>query len=204
MLFKTQFFDGIREGTIDLTFRSWKVSKVIPGRRYRISGDIQIEVDDVRMVTTSSISDAEACRAGFQSRAALIRMLRPTARATEKGDVYRISFHRVEGWQDPLLLLREDVSQDSLQDAADELNRIDRRSRRGPWAWDLLALIRDNPKVSSARLAPTRGRERRALKSDVRRLKGLGLTISCKPGYELSPRGEAVLEQRNKEGCQKP
>ena len=30
--------------------------------------------------------------------------------------------------------------------------------------------------------------------NDVRKLKELGLTISFSPGYELSPRGKALLE----------
>jgi hypothetical protein len=37
------------------------------------------------------------------------------------------------------------------------------------------------------------GRERPAFKTDVRKLKRLGLTISLDVGYRLSPRGEAFL-----------
>jgi hypothetical protein len=33
-----------------------------------------------------------------------------------------------------------------------------------------------------------------ALKTDVRKLKALGLTLSLEVGYELSPRGRAFLE----------
>jgi hypothetical protein len=37
------------------------------------------------------------------------------------------------------------------------------------------------------------GRERLAFKTDVRKLKALGLTESLPVGYRLSPRGEAWL-----------
>jgi biotin operon repressor len=47
--------------------------------------------------------------------------------------------------------------------------------------------------VSTA-LAEALGRERFALKADVRKLKRLGLTLSLEVGYELSPRGRSYLD----------
>lgn len=44
-----------------------------------------------------------------------------------------------------------------------------------------------------AELAASFGRETEPFKLDVRKLKNLGLTISLKVGYELSPRGEEYL-----------
>ena len=38
------------------------------------------------------------------------------------------------------------------------------------------------------------GRERHPFKTDVRKLKELGLTESLEIGYRLSPRGRALLE----------
>jgi biotin operon repressor len=46
----------------------------------------------------------------------------------------------------------------------------------------------------STTLAETLGRERFALKTDIRKLKRLGLTLSLEVGYELSPRGQAYLD----------
>ncbi|MFP8878572.1 MAG: hypothetical protein VCE43_03450 [Myxococcota bacterium] len=37
--------------------------------------------------------------------------------------------------------------------------------------------------------------ETRVFKADVRKLKNLGLTISCEVGYEISPRGRAFLRR---------
>jgi hypothetical protein len=47
--------------------------------------------------------------------------------------------------------------------------------------------------VVSTLLAEELGRERFALKADVRKLKRLGLTLSREVGYELSPRGRAYV-----------
>jgi hypothetical protein len=45
-------------------------------------------------------------------------------------------------------------------------------------------------------LARGLGRETRAFKADVRRLKELGLTVSLEVGYELSPRGRRLVASR--------
>jgi len=39
------------------------------------------------------------------------------------------------------------------------------------------------------------GREKRLFKTDVRKLKELGLTESLRPGYRLSPRGRSFLKR---------
>ncbi len=57
------------------------------------------------------------------------------------------------------------------------------------------ALRRSDDLASSelAELAASIGRERAAFKTDVRKLKELGLTESLGTGYRLSPRGRALL-----------
>jgi len=73
------------------------------------------------------------------------------------------------------------------------LSRLDRRPS-GEWTREVLEWIRDHPHVVSTRLAEERATDRAALKTDIRKLKALGLTISHDVGYELSPRGIAYLD----------
>jgi hypothetical protein len=49
--------------------------------------------------------------------------------------------------------------------------------------------------VRAGDLAAAAGREQPAFKTDVRKLKELGLTESLEVGYRLSPRGRALLER---------
>jgi ribosomal protein S19E (S16A) len=49
--------------------------------------------------------------------------------------------------------------------------------------------------VRAGDLAASAGRERHPFKTDVRKLKELGLTESLEVGYRLSPRGRALLER---------
>jgi hypothetical protein len=73
------------------------------------------------------------------------------------------------------------------------LRRLDAASRHGPWTRAVLELISDHPGRRAPDLAASRGRETRPFKADVRKLKELGLTESLAVGYQLSPRGQAVL-----------
>ena len=54
--------------------------------------------------------------------------------------------------------------------------------------------IAERPATRAVELATALGRERTPFKTDVRKLKELGLTESLERGYRLSPRGWTVLE----------
>ena len=56
-------------------------------------------------------------------------------------------------------------------------------------------VIKEHPMMPAAQLAYETGFEKDWLKTNVRKLKNLGLTISHQPGYTLSPRGLVVLER---------
>ena len=64
----------------------------------------------------------------------------------------------------------------------------------GTWTAEALQLLSDQPGVRAGDLAADLGMDKARFKTNVRKLKGLGLTESLKVGYRLSPRGRAVLE----------
>jgi hypothetical protein len=73
------------------------------------------------------------------------------------------------------------------------LDRLDHASSIGPWTMSILRAIQAEPGRRAGDLAAAAGRERLPYKTDVRKLKTFGLTISLPVGYRLSPRGEAYL-----------
>jgi hypothetical protein len=79
-----------------------------------------------------------------------------------------------------------------LAGIAARLERWDRASPVGPWTETALALIAEHEGVRAGDLAEWAGMDRARFKSNVRKLKGLGLTESLEIGYRLSPRGAAV------------
>jgi hypothetical protein len=62
-----------------------------------------------------------------------------------------------------------------------------------PWTKKTLAIIEKHPRVAASQLAKKLGRETLEFKTDVRKLKKLGLTQSFEVGYEVSPRGKSYL-----------
>jgi len=147
-------------------------------------------IDAVEVVDPKRITAADARRAGFETRAALLAELRGTADLP----TYRIRFHAADG-PDPRAELAVDTTLDAA--AVDEIRtrlaRLDRASSHGPWTIEVLRMIAARPATRAADLAASFGRETQPFKLDVRKLKNLGLTLSLEVGYRLSPRGEAYL-----------
>nr|WP_221247097.1 ASCH domain-containing protein [Gordonia humi] len=181
---------GIREGRITCQFRRWDVPRVkVGGTQLTPSGLIRF-TRVARVSDVDRISDRSARAAGVKDAAALRKALASSPR--RDAGVYRITVE----WagEDPRIALRETVPDaDDLIAIAARLERLDRRDT-GPWTLDILEWIRDNPRVVSKELAALRGVELQPMKTDIRKLKALGLTISHDVGYELSPRGAAYLQ----------
>ena len=190
MLFEQRFWEPIARGEVTVTFRRWKRRQAVAGNRYRTALAI-IEADSVDIVTVDDITDADAQAGGHPTRASLIADLR----GTPDLDLYRIRFHVVDE-PDPRaeLAATAALSADDRTEIDRRLDRLDRASSHGPWTRATLRLIERMPAIRAGDLADEVGRERLPFKTDVRKLKNLGLTISLGVGYELSPRGQAYLD----------
>jgi len=189
VLIKRVVLDQIEVGDLDLIFRKWRKPTVKQGGQLRTSVGM-LNILAVDKVAKSKITAAEATRAGFDSKAALIRELD----SRTEGDIYRI---RIEhGGVDPRIALRENANLTTadIEDLRARLARLDTSSKRGPWTTTFLKLLDANPRVRAPDLAAGLGLDKPTFKNDVRKLKALGLTISFSPGYELSPRGKAYLD----------
>jgi hypothetical protein len=191
VLFKRGFLDALTAGDADLAFRRWDRARVKVGSRLRTSHGV-LEVLEVEGTPMSKISARDAKRAGFDTRAQLIELLKNR----RSGRVFRVRL-RLAG-EDPRKALRKRsrLSKSELAELANRLDRLDRASRHGPWTARVLRLIEERPGVRAGDLASKLGRERLAFKRDVRKLKELGLTESLEVGYRLSPRGRALLRRR--------
>jgi len=187
MLFRPATLDGIAAGSVTLAFRRWDRPRVRPGGSQRTAIGV-VEFDTVEPVERTTITDADARAAGFESRAALLAMVDRRDGET----VYRVRLHLAGA--DPRIDLRDSIPDaDELRQVAQRLARLDRASRHGPWTQRALGAIAAAPGVRAADLATQLNRERLPFKIDVRKLKELGLTESLPRGYRLSPRGQAVL-----------
>ena len=189
MLFLKRFWEPVATGEVTVTFRRWKGQQVLAGRRYRTPAGI-IEIESVSTWAEENVTDADARRAGHADARSLLADLpaRPGL------PLYRIQFHVVED-PDPReeLAASADLTPADIVELSRRLQRLDRASPHGPWTIAVLEMIETHPGRRAPDLAAHFGRETQPFKSDVRKLKNLGLTLSLKVGYRLSPRGEAYL-----------
>lgn len=188
MLFRQDALDGVRSGAVTLAFRRWKRPTVRAGSTL-LTPVGQLTIRSVEAVALDEVSDADAERAGFASRAALVGELnrRP------EGEVYRIELGPLR--PDPRIALRATVATDAAElDALRErLRRLDARAAGGAWTERTLAVLQAHPAVRAGDLCALVGQEKDDFKRNVRKLKNLGLTESLGTGYRLSPRGAALL-----------
>jgi hypothetical protein len=190
MLFSLDAHAGLADGSITRTFRTWKRAQARAGGRYRVGGML-LEVDAVSRVVVADLTEDDARAAGEPDLAALRRRLgEPHLQAT----VWRVDLHHV-GPDDRIALRAADaLSEQDVDRLRTRLDRLDAASATGAWTRDVLRLIMARPGVVSTELAGELGRERQAFKTDVRKLKNLGLTESLQVGYRISPRGRALLD----------
>lgn len=188
MLFTADAWPGLADGSITLTFRTWTRPQARTGGRYRVAGML-LEAVDVRQVPAGDVSDDEARRAGAPDAASLLARM-----GVDDGGqlVWRVELRHLG--DDDRVQRRADTDLDAaaIDDLRARLDRLDRRAGV-PWTRTTLRLIERYPGIVSTALARHAGKERQVFKTDVRKLKELGLTESLEVGYRLSPRGEAVL-----------
>jgi hypothetical protein len=187
MLFSADTWPGLAAGTVTRTYRTWSRLQVRVGSRYRVAG-MSLEVDDVSRVAVADLTDADAHASGADDRAALVRRLK-----TAEPTVWRIDLHYVG--PDDRIALRADDTLNAAEMAGlrARLERFDAHAKR-PWTRRTLQLIEAHPATVSTVLAEEMAMPRPEFKTNVRKLKNLGLTESLDVGYRLSPRGQRVLE----------
>jgi len=186
-LLRLDVLRGIESGRIGAVYRKWAQPRVKPGSTMRTAVGV-VEIASVEAVEPCSLTAADAADAGFDTIAALV------ASAGDRGEtLYRIRLRHAG--PDPRVALRETIpDMPELAEIRRRLERLDSSSSHGPWTWQTLRLIADNPGVRAEDLARSVGREKMPFKLDVRKLKEMGLTESLETGYRISPRGRAVIK----------
>jgi hypothetical protein len=174
-------------GRISVTWRLWKYAHVKAGKVYGLgSGGLVIE--DVRTVRVGDVTDADALEAGLRSADDLVELARSHTGADVSPDtlLYRVQFHYTdEAPEKPRL---------ELPEIRRRLERLDGATAHGAWTEAALRLIEENPGTVARELAAEMGMPALYFKTNVRKLKALGLTISLEVGYELSELGQAYLD----------
>lgn len=166
MQFTQDSHAAIAKGAITVTFRLWKRPHAKVGGLYAVGG-VVIEVDAMEMMPFHAITTADVRRAGAPDRDAL------RARAAHAGP----------------------FDDENVLHVIAKLDAMDARAKGGPWTRRVLGLIDERPGTVSTELAAIVGRPRQDFKTDVRKLRALGLTESLESGYCLTPLGARVANE---------
>lgn len=187
MLIKSSVLDKIVAGDITLLFRRWKRASVKSGGTQMTQQGV-LGIESVAIVSESKITNIDAKAAGFDSKKELLGSM-----PDSDLDIYRIKVSFIG--EDPRKALRtnDKLTKTELDEIISKLNKMDARSKNGPWTRVYLQMISERPNTHAAILAKQVGLDTLRFKPMVRRLKALGLTESLSPGYRLSPRGRKVL-----------
>lgn len=187
MLLKKTVLKAIEAGLVDRAFRRWRRPTVKSGGTLSTPVGL-LAIDAVERVTEQQITDAESRRAGYDCREALLSDL------SREGDLYRIRLRPAGPHPREALSRNRDLNAADLSDVKRTLDRLDAGF---PWTKRTLEWIDRHPGAPASELAAWLKRPKDKVKTDVRKLKNLGLTesLSPSPGYRLSPRGKAVLRR---------
>lgn len=182
LLINADDFEAIASGRFDTAFRRWVRPAAKAGGTLTTAAGV-LAIDAVDVVALNAVTAEDLKRAGFQARSDLDAML-----GNREGSLYRIRLRYLG--EDPRAALRE--SADISDEDAETLARMDGTN---PWVRRTLELIGSEPGQPAQELAKLLEVAPAKLKSNVRRLKALGLTESLSAGYRLSPRGQAWLDR---------
>ncbi len=190
LLFKKPFHAGLLSGAITLTYRRWDKPHVRAGGRYRCHPIGVLEVDRIERVRVDAITEADAVLAGFATRLALVEYLAELGPLAQSDEIFRVALHHGGDGDRVELALEATLTADDVAAIKGKLARMDATT---PWTEKTLAIIDAQPRIAASKLAAQLKRETLPFKTDVRKLKKLGLTQSFEVGYEISPRGRAYL-----------
>lgn len=188
ILFEKRFHEGLTSGAITATFRRWRTARVKVGGRYRCHPIGVLEVDAVEATRFGALRARDAKNAGFSSLAEMKAYIATAGEVDASTELWCIRFHHGGDGDRVQIALDDRLTPEDVEELTRSLAKLDRRRA---WTAETLEHIRAHPRVAASKLAAALGRERLAFKTDVRKLKTLGLTQSFEVGYELSPRGIA-------------
>ena len=188
MLLNKATLEGIRDGRVSLAFRRWKKPTV------RTGGTLKTRLGELEIVSVEPTSLAvDHCGRRARSGTCVEEGTAGPAREARRQPGAHHLRPPPRRSADRPAQRRQALGRRRRRRSGRSSTATTGGSAHGPWTRATLRCLADRPRVSARILSADLGFERLWWKANVRKLKALGLTISHSPGYELSPRGKALL-----------
>ncbi|GAA2352231.1 hypothetical protein GCM10009854_32730 [Saccharopolyspora halophila] len=188
-MFSDRIAQAVARGEVTETYRRSPLPPAEAGDRVRTVAGL-IGVTEVIEVDVDVLVDDDARRAGFRSAAGL----RSSLAKRGAGPVYRVRLAHL-GAADPAPVpVPVELSAGRRRVLQAALARLDVESPRGAWTVRLLRRLAESPGSRAADLAAEQQRPVSRCKTDLWRLRELGLVEPTVTGMRLSGLGVAYLD----------
>lgn len=178
---------GVAAGEITETYFRWPSPQARPGIRVPTRRGL-VEITSVTEIDPASLTDHDAARAGFSTATGLLASL-----ARHRGRTYRLALTHLGPAEEhsPAPTALDERTSSELQA---QLARLDLATPRGPWTRHVLDTLRRHPGLSPADLAAQQQRPVSRTKTDLWRLRELGLIDTTGEGLHLSALALSYLD----------
>lgn len=187
MLIKREILDAIKSGNITLQFRRWSRASVKSGGTLKTVVGI-LNIGAITELSEDQVELADVKRAGFEDIADFKRWLD----TMKPGYLCKIELSY--GGEDPMIAYRNqsELSVAEISEIETKLAALEKRAP-SPWTRDHLTLIGENAGATPQELAEKTGFELAKFKTQLSKLKALGLVVIESKTAALSPRAIAYL-----------
>ncbi|HXK34296.1 MAG TPA: hypothetical protein VNM91_09810, partial [Dehalococcoidia bacterium] len=170
MLFPAEIVPAIERGAVTVAFRRWSRPRARAGSMHRLTPGSAIQIVSVDRVGAGAVTSADARRAGYAGRAALLEDMQRHGGPLARGElVYRVELRCVRQ-RDPraVLAAHATLGDEERHALRQRLHAMTERNTRGVSFEELLRLVAAHPRVPASRLAAKVRRPVPAFKADVR------------------------------------
>ena len=178
---------GVAAGEITETYFRWPSPQARPGARVLTRRGL-VEITSVTEIDPAALTDRDAARAGFATAAGLHASL-----ARHRGRTYRLALTHLGAGEEPGPAPAA-LDQPTSERLQAQLARLDLATPRGPWTRHVLDTLRRHPGLSPADLAARQQRPVSRAKTDIWRLRELGLIDTTGEGLHLSALALSYLD----------
>jgi len=199
--FTKKYHDAIKEGKINLTFRSWDTLRVLRGKIYRAYNLGLIKVLDVDFKKLAAISTEEIKRCGYKNAEEFQEDFQHIARRDVDFKIeraVRIEFEYIGEDIENYKKAMGDVKDSELFDIKEKLLKLEQKGKK-QWAVKILELLKKKEYVTPEAMEKALKSSPDRVKQSMKKLKALNLTAKDrKMGYSITPLGVKLLKSMNK------
>ncbi len=201
IVFTKKYHEGVRNGSIALTYRPWDTLRVLRGKIYRANNLGLLKVLDVDFSPLSEVTLEEAKRCGYKSMAEFKEDYETLAGREvdfEYERSVRIEFTYIGEDIENYKKAMGDVKDSEIFTIKEKLLKIEQKGRK-KWAIKTLQLLKKKPNITTKDMEKFLKIQNDKVKKNLSNLRQLNLIMTeNQTGFNITPLGIKILKSLNK------